>query len=224
MNGMAPSARDPYFDALPERQALLWAAAVRRQLGRWEPLVAKHLLTTLEPSMIPAPPVATTMGGDEIWQGDVERHFLLIAANNLLKSIPLMEQPPAVDPILQAEIQETRHMVEHWDENMPVFNVTPRPAQPRRSAGKSFAARNPQRGPYCWWSWNSARGPLVTPNIAASQLHDLVDATIEAAVAARPEMSELIADFVPPAAPIPWIERTAEADEWWPKRTLATPE
>jgi hypothetical protein len=47
--------RDPYFDTMTERQPLVWAAAVRRQLERWEPLVALHTLTGLQKNQKPAP-------------------------------------------------------------------------------------------------------------------------------------------------------------------------
>jgi hypothetical protein len=157
----------------------------------------------------------TTMRSEEYWQGEVERHFLLIAARNLVKAIDLMDPVPKVDPVVRAELIETRDLVEHWTENMPVFNVTPRPRQPGYRSGKEFAARNPDHGPYCWWTWSGKRGPMVTPNVSAEQLHQLVETTITAALAIRPDM----ADYLPPASPSPWIERTAEIDEWWPKRT-----
>lgn len=206
--------RDPYFNSIPERQALVWASAVRRQLGRWEPLVAKHLLTTIEPSMTPQPEPRMTMTSEEYWQGEIERHFLLIAARNLLKAIDLMDHPPTVGTVIRAELIEARDLVEHWTENMPVFNVTPRPRQPGYRSGKDFASRNPEHGPYSWWSWNSAQGPLVTPNVFGHQLHELVTTTIDAALAVRPGMTE----YVPAVAPSPWVERCSEADEWWPKQ------
>ena len=183
--------RDPYFDSAPERQALVWAGAVRRQLGRWEPLVAKHLLTMMEPNMTPRPIPPTTMRSEEYWQGEVERHFLLIAARNLVKAIDLMDPRPKVDAVVRAELIETRDLVEHWTENMPVFNVTPLPRRPGYRSGKDFAARNPDHGPYCWWSWNASRGAMATPNVSADQLRELVDATITTAVAVRPEMETI---------------------------------
>jgi hypothetical protein len=45
--------RDPYFNTMPDRQPLLWAAAVRRTLERWEPLVARHALSGLQKNYKP---------------------------------------------------------------------------------------------------------------------------------------------------------------------------
>ncbi len=38
---------------------------------------------------------------EEIWRGEVEHHFLLIAARNLLRAIELHEELPDVDSVLR---------------------------------------------------------------------------------------------------------------------------
>ena len=52
-----------------------------------------------------------------------------------------------VDDTLRAELIEGRNLHEHWKEQMPVFDVNPRPKEPVKS-GKSFAARNPEATPF----------------------------------------------------------------------------
>jgi len=130
---------EDYFDDLMvNRQRLLWAVATRRQLERWEPLVAASVRAGYARHPFP---------DADIWSAEIEHHFTLIAARNLLRALDL---PPAtsvpVDPTLRAELTEGRDLHEHWVENLPVFNVTPRAAQPPRRSGKEFAARNPDRG------------------------------------------------------------------------------
>src|SRR5437868_1691407 len=148
------NATDPYFaSSMPPRQSLVWASAVRRQIGRWEPLVAKHTLMAIEPNLVPPPATRTTMTCAEHCQGETERHLLLVAAWNMLQAAELLRAPPNLDGSVKDELRQARGLVEHWRENMPVLNVTPRPRQPRHSTGKAFASRNPRAGPYSWWSW-----------------------------------------------------------------------
>lgn len=126
----------------------------------------------------------------------------------------MLDNPPVIDEVVGAELREARDLNEHWEDNMPVFNVGPtRPKEPARSSGKRFADRNPRRGPYCWWAWDGIRGPLVTPNVTASQLHELVEVAIAACNAARHDDPVEIPD----AAPRPWYVPTKEGDLWWPK-------
>jgi hypothetical protein len=115
-----------------------------------------------------------------------------------------------VDPLLRAELIEGRDLHEHWPENMPLFNVTPRPAQPTHRSGKDFAARNPKRGPYWWLGWRSKTGALLLSNVSAPALHRLLDA-VEAEVITD-DVS--LRDYVPPRAPSAWRH---ENGEWWPK-------
>ena len=116
-----------------------WTIATRRQLERWEPFVATDVLS------------GVGFGGPELesadtWTASREHHFALIAARNLIKALEL---EPAlnvtVDPTLLLELKEGRDLHEHWDENMPIFNVWPRVEKPPFPSGKSFAERNPRK-------------------------------------------------------------------------------
>lgn len=65
-------------------------------------------------------------------EAEFEHHFALVAARNLVKALELAPASRIViDPTLRAELIEGRDLLEHWTENMPLFNVTPRPAEPR---------------------------------------------------------------------------------------------
>ncbi len=197
-----------------ERQVLLWAGAVRQLLASWEPLVAKFIQIGLDKQMTPPPLTWTTMAPGEMWLGETQRHQLLIAANNLLKAIKLMDHPPKVDLAVSKELAEVRDLNEHWVENMPIFNVRPRPRDPGYPSGKEFAKRYERHDPYCWWAWDGERGPLLSPNVSATQMHELVDAAVAAVVADRPDLAGSIEE----AAPRPWhIPATPGEHMWWPK-------
>jgi hypothetical protein len=194
-----------YFDrAMVNRQRLLWAVATRRQLERWETLVASvaRLPTSLD-SLVPD---CVT-----VWTAEMEHHFLLVAARHLFKALDL-DPPMRVKghPTLREELIEGRDLHEHWTENMSIFNVTPRVAQPQYPTGKSFAARNPDRGPYWWLDWSAATGPRVMPHVAAPALHDLLDEIEAEVLRDDPELG----DCVPPRAPSSWVR---EDGQWGPK-------
>jgi hypothetical protein len=193
-----------YFDVLMlNRQRLLWTIATRKQLERWEPIVAAGVQSgsargELEPA--------------DIWSAEIERHFVLVAARNLLRALDL--EPPssvAINPVVRAELKEGRDLVEHWPDNLPVFNVHPRREEPLRRSGKDFAERNPRHGPYNWLSWSNVTGARVLPNVSAPALRELLDAVQAEVLASDPELAR----FVPPRAPSPWHH---ENGEWWPKQ------
>ena len=95
---------DNYFDqTMVNRQRLLWAVATRRQLERWEPLVASVVrVDSLVPDCV------------TVWSAATEHHFALIAARNLIRAAEL-PQPMAVsvDDTLRAELIEGRDLHEH---------------------------------------------------------------------------------------------------------------
>jgi hypothetical protein len=192
-----------YFDErMLNRQRLLWAIATRRQLERWEPLVAAALRTHS---------ARQQPDGEDVWSAEIEHHFALVAARNLVRALELAPAASvSIHPTLRAELIEGRDLHEHWLENMPVFNVTPRPTQPRHRSGKDFAARNPKRGPYWWLGWNNKTGALLLPHVSAPALHQLLDA-VEAEVLAN---DGSLSDYVPPRAPSPWLHQKGE---WRPK-------
>jgi hypothetical protein len=105
---------------------------------------------------------------------------------------------------------EGRDLQEHWTENMPVFNVTPRPAQPKYPTGKAFADRNPRSDPYWQFAWNNKTGARLLPHVSAPALHQLLDEVEANVLTSNPGLS----DYVPPRAPSPWLHQDGE---WWPK-------
>ncbi len=193
---------DYFDDRMANRQRLLWAVATRRQLERWEPLVAADVRAGFTRSQL---------DGADVWAAAMEHHFALVAARNLMRALDLAPASSvSVDPTVRAELIEGRDLNEHWTENMPVFNVTPRVAQPKYPSGQNFAARNARKGPYDWLAWGNTTGALLMPNVSAPALHELLDA-VEAEVIAN---DSSLARFVPPRAPSPWLH---ENGEWWPK-------
>lgn len=193
-----------YFgDGLGQRrQVLLWAVAARRQMDRWEPLVARHLWSTYDQGE-PMPP-------DQIWMGEVEHHFAVVAFDHMLEALKIWPTPVEIPYLIAREVAEVRDLLEHWQDNMPVFNVRPRRQDAPRRSGKSFAARNPKMTPYDWFAWNSRRGAKLTANVSAPEARDAIRA-VEAAVLA--EDADL-ARFIPPDAPSPWF--VSESGDWWP--------
>lgn len=184
------------------RQRLLWAIATRKQLERWEPLVA---------SFWRADPATAHPDEADIWSAEIEHHFALVAVGNLFQALDFAPAASvSVDPILRAELIEGRDLHEHWPENMPVFNASPRTAQPPRRSGKEFAARNPEHGPYWWLRLDHKKGALLLPHVPAPALHRLLDA-VEAEVLTN---DDSLRRFVPRRAPSPWLH---ENGKWWPK-------
>jgi hypothetical protein len=193
-----------YFDqAAAARIALGWAVATRVQLERWEPLVAARLRE--ESYKIPFPAAG-------YWQAHCEWHFCLIAARNLIGALDLLDPPLTMDQVMRDEITEMRDLNEHWKDNAPVFNVRPRPGQPKRPTGRAFAARNPDRGPYWWFAWDSQVGPKLSPNVPAAAVHDLLDRVQVRVLDEYPELAE----FVPPLSPSPWFDQP-ELHGWEPR-------
>jgi hypothetical protein len=192
---------------MANRQRLLWAIATRRQLERWERYVARDVRLSL------ANGGREGLESAEIWLASIEHHFTLIAARNLIRALEL-DAPTSVvlDPDMASELIGGRDLHEHWVENMPIFNVTPRQRQPKHPSGNAFAARNGNDSPYWWLGWGNTTGAVLLPNVTASKLHDLLD-IVEADVLSRqPEL----AAYVPERAQSPWIEEEVDKGEWWP--------
>src|SRR5829696_7954983 len=99
------------------RQRLVWTVATRRQLERWERIVADIVLEGFADRQ---------PDGADVWSAEIERHFILVAARNLLWALDLKPKSNAITPTVRDELREARDLHEHWNENMPVFNVKPR--------------------------------------------------------------------------------------------------
>jgi hypothetical protein len=166
---MTRSSTDDYFDPkMVNRSRLLWTVATRTQLERWEPFVVRHVYTVQGVHLLE---------NADYWAAEREHHFALVAARNLIHALDLEPASRvAVDPTIRAELIEGRDLLEHWVENLPVFNVWPRPRDPKRRSGRDFAMRNPREGPYWWLSWNSKHGPMLMPNVSAPAVHEILDA------------------------------------------------
>jgi hypothetical protein len=98
----------PYFNELmTNRQRLLWVAT-RRQLERWELLVAADMRAALGrgPALADA----------DIWHAAIEHHFVLIAARNLVRALEDLAPPTGVvlDRAMRAELVGGRDLLEHW--------------------------------------------------------------------------------------------------------------
>lgn len=198
---------DSYFDGLGQPRAVMsWAEATRLQLSRWEHLVALDLwLSSYQKATTP---------GHLIWQAEFEHHFTLIAARNLIRALDLGPTTVSVDATVRRELIAGRDLHEHWVDNMPIFNVTPRPAEPTHRSAKGFAERNPRRSPYDWLAWSSNEGALLLAVIPASAVYDLVEQAEDWAISQHSDLAEY---RLPPAGS-PWMERTEQETGWWPKQ------
>lgn len=182
-----------HFGALgTRRHTLFWIVATRRQMDRWEPLVAEFLRHQLRKKQLP---------GELIWQGEAERHMAVVAARNLVRCVEDLPAPVAtLDPGLAQRIKDARDLLEHWDDNAPVFNVTPTQERPPRSSGRRFLEQQPGRSPYCWWRWTNHDGAFLAPGLPAEELREALDRAQREVLDADPELAR----FVPAANPSPW--------------------
>jgi len=100
------SLADDYFDPkMVNRSRLLWTVATRRQLERWEPFVASHVYARFGRRHV---------RDADVWLAELEHHFALVAARNLIHALEL--EPPstvALDPTIRAELIEGRDLLEH---------------------------------------------------------------------------------------------------------------
>ena len=145
--------REYFGELMVNRQRLLWTIATRRQLERWEPYVAANAVRNM---------AGRKLDSADIWSAQIEHHFALVAARHLLLAIEL--EPASgvsIDSTMRAELIEGRHLHEHWLDNLPVFNISPRVEEPPFSSGRSFAKRNTGQGP---WpdgeAWEHVEEPL----------------------------------------------------------------
>jgi hypothetical protein len=195
---------DYFGESMVNQMRLRWTIATRRQLERWEPLVATFRRDLL---------AGRQTDGMTIWSAWMEHHFALVAAAHLMQALTLSPASSVpIDETLRDELKQGRDLHEHWVDNMPVFNVSPPPSDPPRKSGKAFAERNPDAGnfPYWWLGWTPTAGALLQPNVSAPALHQLLDAVEEEVLADAPDLSP----FVPPRAPSPWAQHEGQ---WWPK-------
>lgn len=85
-----------YFDdTMSNRQRLLWTIATRRQLERWEPIVAAVVRGRL---------AGRQPDGEDVWSAEIEHHFALIAARNLFRALDL---PPSANVPVDQTLRPT---------------------------------------------------------------------------------------------------------------------
>ena len=185
------------------RQRLLWAIATRKQLERWEPLVA---------SFWRADPATAHPDEADIWSAEIEHHFALVAVGNLFQALDFAPAASvSVDQILRAElIQRPRPPRTLAREHAGIQRITAHgtAASPlgkgvRRSQSRARAILVAPIG--------SQEGRFApAPHVPASALHRLLDA-VEAEVLTN---DDSLRRFVPRRAPSPWLH---ENGKWWPK-------
>jgi hypothetical protein len=204
---------DDHFEGIDGlRQILLWTVATRQALERWESSVAAAIRLDLQEQRRPP--------GQLIWTAEIDRHWTFIAARNLLRALKTTDLGLMVDGELEAAVIQHRDLLEHWDENMPVFNIRPRQADPGRKSGREYARKYPDSTPYGNIRWNSADGPLLGSGVTAMQLHALLDDVQARTVAQHPSLES----YIPNRARSPWLGDEAGGDRWFPKPLKEPPD
>jgi hypothetical protein len=198
-----------YFGRLiVDRQLLFWTVTTRRQLERWEVCVAELVRLGLHSKPEP---------GQLVWQGEAEHHFMFLAARNLVRAAEVAAES-LIETSFAETLKDVRDLLEHWDENMPIFNGNSKEVPPRPS-GKRFSTRNPTATPYWSSEWNSKEGPLLFPSgPPAAKLHDALDRVESFVVQRRPELTE----YIPERTDQPWLGDDWGKDRWFPKPAKAS--
>lgn len=191
-------------ELMQNRQLLLWVRATRRQLLRWERLVAKSVRAGMQ-------------GADrhdaDAWDTDIEKHLTLVAANNMLRALENADDrftPVRTD--LARDLRNQRDLHEHWDEQMPAFYNAAQPG-PLLRGGSKFAELYPGERPFASLAWNGTDGPVLGPGLVASELHEVLDQVQAEVLATAPSLAR----FVTAAEPSPWLGLEHGRDRWWPR-------
>lgn len=193
-----------YFEGLMvDRQLLFWTITTRRQLEQWEASLAEIISLGLQSNQ-PA--------GQQIWRNQADHHFLFLAARNLVRAADLAAESLIETPLAET-LKDVRDLLEHWDENMPIFNGNLK-GVPLRPSGKRFAERNPAATPYWPSAWNSKEGPLLFPSgPPAGELHNALDGVETFVIRRRPELIE----YIPERTDEPWLGDDWGDARWFPK-------
>jgi hypothetical protein len=136
--------------------------------------------------------------------------MIFVAARNLVRALDLGASR-VVDQGLRNTLLDVRNLLEHWDENMAIFNTTPQGSPTRQS--ERFAATHPDITPYSSFQWDSKVGPKLLPSVAASVVRRALDAVDAWVLGRQPSLEE----YVPPSQASPWRGVGWGADQWWPK-------
>jgi hypothetical protein len=182
-----------------DRQVLLWVVGTRRQLRRWE-LVLARCVRAWDASAQPDP--------SDIWLGQVERHLALIATNNLLRAIEdARGRFKGFPPQLERDVRNLRDLQEHWDEQWPSF-YDPRNPERLHRGGAEFVGRHPGAGsPFNFLRLDGVAGPELGPGTArVADMFLELDRLQRDVLKLAPWMSQ----FVTPVDPSPWLPSTWE--------------
>jgi hypothetical protein len=199
--------RDYFAGEMRLRQTLLWVVATRQALDRWEADIAALVRLGLQREQ---------PSGSLVWQSEIDRHMVFVGARNLLRALDLDDLGLTIDRGLRSHLKDARDLLEHWDGNMPIFNERPRSQEPRHRSGQSYVKNHPDSSPYTQFAWNNTLGAMLDPpELAASQVHDLLDD----AQARVLELDPSFAEYVPLRPPSPWVGCDEFQSEWWPAPT-----
>lgn len=194
-------------DLMQDRQVLLWAVGARRQIRRWEIIVAEIVRAGFT-NHNNAPSALH-------WLVEIERHFALLAVNHLRLAVKSADgRYTKMRSGMAANIENHRDLHEHWDEQRSAFYNRENPG-PLRQSGKTFAARHPGRSPYSPYNWSSATGPELGAGIGLADVEDYLGVIQREVLTLRPELGR----FLVPLEPSPWVGPDTSPDEpWWPKK------
>jgi hypothetical protein len=188
---------------MQDRQIMLWVIATRRQVRRWEIVLARWLKADLKSD--------TSADPSDIWQAQIEWHLALVAANNLVRAVANTRgRISAMPEDLATDIRNHRDLQEHWDEQWPAFYNKANPGPLERS-GKKFANRHPRGDPYWWLGWNSKSGPTLGPELGVEALYRELDQLQGEVLESNPDLEQYLA----PIDETPWV--SDEFGRWWPK-------
>ena len=193
-------------DLMLHREVLVWVVGARRQLDRWEPLVARHTYLAMAKQDAP---------GRLVWDLDIEHHLAIVACGQLRSALErAVGKIPPMSRALADELTMLRNLHEHRDENLPRFANVWEPTLDHPTAAR-FAATHPLRSPFGFWSWEAARGPMLGPDLPSSDVRAELD-RIERDVLDR---DASLADYLPQERPpSPWIGDEPDPQwRWWPR-------
>jgi hypothetical protein len=110
-NGLV--AAEYFNDMMIDRQLLFWTIATRRELERWEARVAEIIRLGLQSASLP---------GLLVWLSEAERHFVFVAARNLVRTA----ERDAADTFVDSSMAEDLKNIRVKDAKTPIrFAITP---------------------------------------------------------------------------------------------------
>lgn len=178
---------------------LRWCLATRRELDRWEELLAQFGMLLQKNEKPP---------GALAWELRMEHHFALVAADNLRRALNRVNHTGFLKD-LHHDLELLRHLHEHWDQQEDVFANAADPG-PLNKTASAFHDRHPGRSPYGFFNFNSKTGPMLGPAVLAWELRLALDRIEEKAIKSSPGLAR----FLTPRPPSPWV--CDEYDNWWP--------